>query len=122
MNKVVYRLDINHEWLIWEPKKGDYKGLTKYISRVNSWNKDKYLGCPVVLGGYRVRDNKPHMHVHSMTHYQFCENTKPLTDPVIIKDMEEKFAEYKHLWEERRIVKTAKQLLMEKTNGKTKKR
>ena len=103
-------------------KKGDYKGLTKYISKITSWSKDRFLGCPVVFGGYRVRDGKPHMHVHSITHYQFNENIKPLTDENIINDMEEKFVEYKQSWEERRIVNTAKQLLMEGVNVSIKKR
>lgn len=112
MKKIIFKLDIDHNWFIWEPKKGNYKGLTKYISTVSSFGRDKYLDYPVVLGGYRVRDGSPHMHVHSMTHYQIIENTRPLKDKFIIKEMENKFIEYKKKWEERSIVNTAKQLLI----------
>lgn len=122
LNKVICKLEISHKWLIWEPKRGSYKGKTKYISKINSWNGDKYQGCPVVLGGYRVRNGKSHMHVHSITYHQFENNTTPLIDKVIINDMENKFIEYKQMWEERRIVKTAKQLLMEVSSVKRRKR
>ena len=111
--KVVYRLNIDHKWMIWEPKKGEYKGKTKYISLVTSWTKDKFLGVPVVLGGYKTSDGSPHCHVKSITLHQYHNNTRPLEDEKIISDLENKFKEYKQSWEERRIVKTAKQLLME---------
>lgn len=111
MKNIHYKLDIKHEWLVWKPKKGRYVGHTKYICLVSSFTADRYYGIPVIISGF---NNKGvHMHLGSITKHQLENNTSILNDNYIIEKLEKKFVEYKKDWEDRRIAKAAKEMLLE---------
>jgi len=110
---IVTTISINHKWMIWEPKRGKYAGMTKYICRLSSkqfWPQIGSIQC--IIAGYK-RGGKPHLSLGSITIYQLENNTKILNDKIIQELFEEMFKEYKKLWQERQIVKKTKAFLVQ---------
>ena len=104
------KLNIDHRWLEWRPKRGPYKNKVKIICIATSPSKDPFLGQPAIIAGV-TKYGKLHMHLGSITPHQYQENTFPLEDEELINRLEEKFYIYKKESERKRLIKTAKGLL-----------
>ena len=107
------KLRIDNKWMEWKPLRGTYKGKTKFICLATQPNKDKYLGRPSMIAGFKKGSTEELvMHLGSLTEYQFFENTEVIKDKELIKKLNARFLIYQKMWEERRLINTAKSLLM----------
>ena len=113
---IVTVINIDHEWMIWTPKRGPYAGMTKYICLLVSkqtWYAEDYIQC--IIAGFKKEDkNKPHLSLGSITTHQLENDTKPLNDWAIQELFEKMFKEYKKLWQEKQVVKKTKAFLINK--------
>ena len=105
------KLRITHEWKEWRPKRGAYAGKVKLVCIATSPGTDNWLGQPAMIAGVNKKGTL-HMHLASITHHQYMENSLPLEDKQLIKALEKKFSTYQKMWERRRLVNTAKGMLM----------
>jgi len=115
-DSIITTISIDHKWMVWTPKKGQYAGKTKYIcllSSQESWYGADFTQC--IIAGFKREDiNKPHLSLGNITCYQLENNTKPLNDYNIQELFEKMFKVYKKLWQEKQVVKKTKAFLTQK--------
>ena len=108
-------------WYKWTPHKGRYARRTVYVSIVTSPRDTRETvygtgAMGAILATYT--NDKLYMHKGQITEYQFENNTRPLNNwpseenMQLVEDLDEKFEEYRVVWENKRLVKDAKKLLM----------
>lgn len=107
------------KWYTWKPKSGRYKGRTLYVSLVISPQEDRYNAYgdvrAAILAFYSIKTGKLTMHKGQITQYQLDYNTNSFDVQYMIDQLEKVFDEYKPKWEEGRVIRDAKSLLLNET-------
>jgi len=110
------RLEKQDTWHIWKPKSGRYKGRTVYVSIITSPQEDRYNKYgdvrQAILAFYSSKTGRLTMHKGQITQYQFENNTSLFTIQYMIDQLEEVYKGYKPRWEEGRLIRDAKRLLL----------
>ena len=120
------KLEKHDDWYIWTPKRGRYKGRTIYVAAVIHHTENETLfaegnlffknptnlNIAAILAFESKTTHEMTIHKGEITAYQAEKNTVKLKDETLIQQLNEMFLEYKPKWEEKRLIKDAKRLLM----------